>query len=196
MQGIDPKSMKDMAKLKNADEVDGFLRDMKAPGQEQEIKNEFKALKEVEVLKDMVERQSFVLHAMWLLLKEKGFTNEEFDKALKEAVLLEKRTDYKHTTTCPNCGKGLQSMENYPFTFKCFYCGTEVMGNPYKKYDGLDPYNPSYTDAETDAATDEEAAAAALAAEEAEIASAQEIISRSYEPYDVSQDLHFDDEET
>ena len=64
MQGIDPKSMKDMAKLKNADEVDGFLRDMKAPGQEQEIKNEFKALKEVEVLKDMVERQSFVLHAM------------------------------------------------------------------------------------------------------------------------------------
>ena len=58
---------------------------------------------------------------------------------MNEAVLLEKKKNFKNTTECPNCGKGLQTMENLPFTLKCYYCGTEVMGNPYKKYDGLDP---------------------------------------------------------
>ena len=95
MQGIDPMSMKDMSKLKNVNQADEFLREVTGQ-KDQEIKSEFQALKEVEELKDLVERQSYLLHAMWLLLKEKGSTNEELDKALNEAVLLEKRKDFKN----------------------------------------------------------------------------------------------------
>ena len=190
MQGIDPMSMKDMSKLKNVNQADEFLREVTGQ-KDQEIKSEFQALKEVEELKDLVERQSYLLHAMWLLLKEKGSTNEELDKALNEAVLLEKRKDFKNISTCPNCGKGLQSMENFPFTFKCFYCGTEVMGNPFKKYDGLDPYKTDYPEntglTPEPYVSDEEA-------DKKEFLDAQEVISQSFEPYDVTKDLGFDEE--
>lgn len=195
MAGIDPKTIKDMANLKDANEADALIRDINNPGNAQDIKNEFQALKEVEELKDMVEKQSLLLHAFWLLLKEKGFSNEELDKTLNEAMLLAKRTDYKNSSVCPSCGKALQAMENYPFTFKCFYCGTEVIGNPYKKYDSLDPYNQNYPEAEAPSAESGEAPLSDEEAAASEIKEAQDIISRSYEPYDVSKDLNFDDED-
>ena len=195
MAGIDPKTMQDLAKLKSANEADEMIRGMSNPGNDQEIKNEFQALKEVEELKDLVEKQSLLLHAFWLLLKEKGLTNEDLDKALNEAVLLGRRTDYKHSSVCPECGKPLQSMENYPFKFKCLYCGTEAIGNPYKKYDDLDPYSSNYQETEETAAAEESAPVSEEDAEASELKEAQDIISRNYEPYDVSKDLNFDDED-
>ena len=190
MQEIDPMSMKDMAKLKNANQADELLRDLKGTPKEGEIKNEYQSLKEVEELKRMVEKQACLLHAFWLMLKDKGATNEEFDKALTEASLLSKRIDYKNLTTCPNCGKGLQKMENKLFTSKCYYCGLEILNNPYKKFDGLDPYSKGYEEKEEEPApyiSDEEADAQ-------ELKESQDIISQSFEPYDVTKDLNFDEE--
>lgn len=191
MQEIDPMSIKDMSKFKSADEADEFLRKMTGNDGEREVKNDYQAFKEVEELKKLVEKQSYLLHALWLMLKEKGYTNEEFDKALTEAVLLGKRTDYKNSTTCPKCGKGLQSMENKPFASKCFYCGLEVLDNPYKKYDELDPYKPAYSTGNENAPQEYVSDAEA---DEQEFKEAQDVISKSFEPYDVSKDLNFEDE--
>ncbi|MCR5327258.1 MAG: hypothetical protein K6E12_00175 [Saccharofermentans sp.] len=190
MSGLDSMSFKDMAKLKNVNEADELINSVKNPGNDHQIKNEFQAAKEVEEMKKQLEKQTYLLHAVWLLLKEKGMTNEELDKALNEAVLLEKRTDYKNLTACPNCGKGLQAMENRPFTSKCYYCGTEILDNPYKKYDGIDPYKIDYTPktAEPEDYVPDDAA------DEQEIQDAQAVISQDFEPYDVSKDLNFDDE--
>ena len=191
MQEIDPMSIKDMSKFKSADEADEFLRKMTGNDGEREVKNDYQSFKEVEELKKLVEKQSYLLHALWLMLKEKGYTNEEFDKALTEAVLLGKRTDYKNSTTCPKCGKGLQSMENKPFASKCFYCGLEVLDNPYKKYDELDPYKPAYSTGNENAPQEYVSDAEA---DEQEFKEAQDVISKSFEPYDVSKDLNFEDE--
>ena len=190
MVDFDPKLMKDMANLKNVNEADALLHGIKDPGKETEIKNEYQSLKEVEELKRMVEKQTYLLHAFWLMLKDRGATNEDLDKALNEAVLLEKRTDFKNLVDCPNCGKGLQKMENKPFSSKCYYCGKEILINPYKKYDGLDPYTTPYaeTQAEPEPYVPDDVADAT------ELKDAQDIISQSFEPYDVTKDLGFDEE--
>ena len=117
MADFDSAMMKDMAKLKNINEADELLRGMKESGKE-EHKNEYSTFKEVEELRLMVEKQKYLLHAFWLMLKEHGATNEDLDKALNEAVLLSKRTDYKNVVSCPNCGKGLQKMENEIITLE------------------------------------------------------------------------------
>lgn len=194
MSDIDPMIMKDMAKLKNVNEADALLHNMKNQSGENdgkgEIKNEYQALKEVDELKRLVEKQSYILHAFWIMLKDKGATNEEFDKALNEAILLGMRTDYKYSSTCPNCGKGLQSMEKKPFASKCLYCGIEILDNPYKKYDGMDPYKVDYrTEPEEPEpyVSDDEA-------DEQEFREAADVISQSFEPYDVTKDLNFDEE--
>jgi len=188
---IESFSMKDMAKLKSVGEADALLQKMSHPDNEDKLKSEFQSIKEVEELKKMVEKQNYLLHAFWLLLKEKGVTNDDLDKALNEAVLLEKRKDYKITSTCPSCGKGLQSMENKPFSAKCYYCGIEVLDHPFKRYDGMDPYDTGYAETTSNEPapyiSDDEA-------DKQEMQEAQEVISQNFEPYDVSKDLNFDDE--
>ena len=59
MTDFDSFNMKDMAKLKNVNEADALLNDMKG-GNDGEIKNEYQALKEVEELKKMVEKQQTI----------------------------------------------------------------------------------------------------------------------------------------
>lgn len=189
MQDMTPDMLKDMAKFKSTADAEKYMNDIKGE-KDTEIKNEYKALQEVEDLKDMVEKQTYLIHAFWRLLKQKGATNEDFNKALNEAVLLEKRTDYKNLTVCPQCGKGLQAMENKPFTSKCYYCGTEILVNPYEKFDSLDPYNIAYQEEIVDSSpyvSDDEA-------DKQEMQSAADVISQSFEPYDVTKDLNFDDE--
>ena len=184
------EQIKQLAKLGSVDEVDAAL------GNRDAIKNEFQSIKEVERLTVMVEEQQTLLHAMWLMLQEHSATNEEFDECLKTAVLFRKRKDFKTEKICPNCGKLMQKMENLLFTYKCYYCGAEDLGNPYKKYDGIDPtvvYEDLHEAAEANA--EPQAPADEIADEEAELRNAQEILSKDYQPYDVSQDLKFDEED-
>ncbi|MCR4688306.1 MAG: hypothetical protein K5745_02030 [Saccharofermentans sp.] len=177
MADIDKKDMVELSKMKSVDEVD-----QKLSGSE-EIKSEFKAIKEVELMKRKVETMSMTLHAMWLLLKEKGVTNEDLDEAINTVLELEKRKNFKSAIPCPNCGKQMQKMENNPFLFKCFYCGEDSFSNPYRKYDSIDLTAPI-----PEPKTEEEALAR-------EMEQAQSIINGTYEPYDVSKDLNFEDED-
>ena len=144
---FDMNTIRQLSKMKNADEIDAAL------SQDNSIKNEFQSSKEVEQLKETVHQQQILLHAMWLLLKDHGADNEEFDVRLKEAAQLSTRTDFKNSVSCPECGKGMQKMEKVPFTLKCYYCGCEYLCNPFKKYDELDP---NVVDYKTERATGEE----------------------------------------
>ena len=194
-ENIDMNTLKQLAKMKSVDEVDAALSG------DSGIKNEFQATKEVEVLRDTVNQQQILLHAMWRMLKEHGFTNVDLNLHLKEAVQLSTRKDFKNNVDCPNCGKSMQKMEQVPFTLKCYYCGTEFLSNPFMKYDGLDPNAVEY---KTERASGEELDAQsapenyerkAAQTEEEEIANAEAILNSSFEPYDVSQDLKFDEEQ-
>ena len=191
---LDMNTLKQLAKMKSVDEVDSVLAG------DGTIKNEFQSAKEVEILKETVGQQQIMLHAMWLMLKDHGFTNVEFNLHLREAVQLSGRKDFKNNVDCPNCGKGMQKMEQVPFTLKCYYCGTEFLCNPFMKYDGLDPESVEYkteraTSEELDEQSKPENYAERQAQSEAdEIASAEEILKKDFEPYDVSKDLNFEDE--
>ncbi len=194
-ENMDMNTFKQLAKMKSVDEVDAALSG------DNSIKNEFQAAKEVAVLRDTVNQQQILLHAMWRMLKEHGFTNVDLNLHLKEAVQLSTRKDFKNVVDCPNCGKGMQKMEQVPFTLKCYYCGTEFLSNPFMKYDGLDPNAVEY---KTERASSEELDAQsapenyerkAAQTEEEEIANAEAILNSSFEPYDVSQDLKFDEEQ-
>lgn len=194
-ENMDMNTFKQLSKMKSVDEVDAALSG------DNSIKNEFQAAKEVAVLRDTVNQQQILLHAMWRMLKEHGFTNVDLNLHLKEAVQLSTRKDFKNVVDCPNCGKGMQKMEQVPFTLKCYYCGTEFLSNPFMKYDGLDPNAVEY---KTERASGEELDAQsapenyerkAAQTEEDEIANAEAILNSSFEPYDVSQDLKFDEEQ-
>jgi len=194
-ENMDMNTLKALAKMKSVDEVDAALAG------DGGIKNEFQASKEVEALRETVNQQQILLHAMWLMLKEHGFSNVDFNLHLKEAVLFSNRKDFKNNVDCPNCGKGMQKMEKVPFTLKCYYCGTEFLSNPFMKFDGLDPNSLEYkTERPSGEQLDAESAPEnyekkAAQTEEEEIANAEAILNSSFEPYDVSQDLNFDEEQ-
>ncbi|MBR3082423.1 MAG: hypothetical protein IKH06_06165 [Clostridiales bacterium] len=192
---FDFDAIKKLSKMKNVDEVDAAL------SQDNSIKNEFQSAKEVEVLRDTVNQQQILLHAMWLMLKDHGADNEEFNGKLKEAVQLSSRTDFKNSSNCPSCGKGMQKMEKVPFTLKCYYCGTEVLCNPFMKFDGIDPNSIDYKTERPSAeelieqANPENYEQKIAQSEEDEIANAEAILNTNYEPYDVSKDLNFEEDE-
>ncbi len=164
-----------------------------------EIKNKYQSIKEVEELKKEVEKQKVILHAMWLLLSENGATNEMLDDKINDVIALRKHTDFKHVAVCPSCGKVMQKLENVPFTYKCYYCGAEKFGNPYRKYDDIIIDDKRYTPGSDDGSTSDIPADSNMTYEEAmdekELSSAKEILSKTFEPYDVSNDLKFDDED-
>jgi hypothetical protein len=194
-ENLDMNTLKQLDKMKSADEVDAAL------AQDNSIKNEFQSIKEVEILKDTVSQQQILLHAMWLMLKDHGADNEEFNIHLKNAVLLSARKDFKNNVDCPSCGKGMQKMEKVPFTLKCYYCGNEVLCNPFMKFDGLDPASIEYkTERPSGEELDQQSSPEqfeqrAVQSEEQEIANAEAILSTNYEPYDVSKDLNFEEDE-
>lgn len=192
---FDMNTIRQLSKMKNVDEIDAAL------SQDNSIKNEFQSAKEVEMLKETVNQQQILLHAMWLMLKDHGADNEEFNTHLKAAAQLSTRNDFKNSANCPSCGKGMQKMEKVPFTLKCYYCGYEYLCNPFMKYDDIDP---NVVDYKTERATGEELDAQSkpeqyeqnqIQSEADEIANAEAILKTSYEPYDVSKDLNFEEDE-
>ncbi len=192
---LDMNTIRQLSKMKSVDEVDAALL------QDNSIKNEFQSAKEVEVLKDTVNQQQILLHAMWLMLKDHGADNDEFNRCLKEAAKFSSRTDFKNNVNCPTCGKGMQKMEKVPFTLKCYYCGYEYLCNPFMKFDGLDADTIDYkTDRATSEQLDEQSKPEQYEqklaqTEEDEIATAEAILNTNYEPYDVSKDLNFEEDE-
>lgn len=192
---FDMNTIRQLSKMKNVDEIDAAL------AQDNSLKSEFQSAKEVEMLRDTVNQQQILLHAMWLMLKDHGADNDEFNRHLKEATQLSSRNDFKNSVSCPSCGKGMQKMEKVPFTLKCFYCGYEYLCNPFMKYDDIDPNSIDYkTERPTSEQLDEQSKPEQYEqkqaqTEEDEIANAEAILNTSYEPYDVSKDLNFEEDE-
>lgn len=142
----------------------------------------------VDEIKHDVDELKVLVHGMWMLMKEKGIDYSELDAKLDIAAKLATRTDYSDDIKCPSCGRGLQTMEKYVFKKMCYYCGYEKTQNPFQKYDGIDLNKvPDEEEDETVKAQKEA---------EAEYAAAQEVLNTTFEPYDVTKDLNFDDQET
>lgn len=81
-------------------------------------------------LKDRVKDLEILTRGLWLLLKDRYATNEEFDMAIAEAIRLEsEKSGKRRTAKCKKCGHVLQ--EQNVFGVKCIYCGYEAISNPY-----------------------------------------------------------------
>lgn len=192
---FDMNTIRQLSKMKSVDEIDAAL------AQDNSIKNEFQSSKDIEDLKETVKQQQILLHAMWLMLKEHGADNEEFNRQLKAATQLSTRNDFKNNVSCPSCGKGMQKMEKVPFTLKCYYCGEEYLCNPFMKFDDIDPnfvdYKPERATSEQldEQSKPEQYEQKIVQTEEDEIANAEAILKTNYEPYDVSKDLNFEEDE-
>ena len=92
-------------------------------------------------------------------------------------------------------------MEKVAFTLKCYYCCYEYLCNPFMKYDEIDPSVIDYkTERPSGEQLDEQSKPEQFEqnqakTEEDEIANAEAILNTSYEPYDVSKDLNFEEDE-
>lgn len=102
-----------------------------------EVKNEYQATSMVNNLVKEVENLQTLNHALWELLKLRGFTDDEFNAALAGVIELRKHKDYEmnRNITCPTCGKALQYSNS--FKIKCIYCGTTMVMNPYQRYNAI-----------------------------------------------------------
>ena len=126
-----------------------------------------------------LEKIELTLHAMWMMMNNKGFTDAEFDQAMTDAIELSKRKDFQlKGIRCPSCGKNAQ-LTNH-FKIKCIYCGSEAVMHPYEIYNML---------------PEEEAPQIETAPAEDGVAAPETIdpALQTFEPYDVSKDLNFDD---
>ncbi|MBQ4271784.1 MAG: hypothetical protein II718_08150 [Clostridiales bacterium] len=142
---------------------------MKEAKEKLNIKGEFREEEDKEELLKRIEKLEITCHAYWLMLKGRGFTSEEFDASIAEAVGLSKHRNYKiPKIVCPQCGMNAQ-LSGY-FKIKCIYCGNEVAINPYEIYTMFE----------------EEEAQAAQAAPDAPV-------DDPFTPYDVTKDLNFDE---
>lgn len=89
-----------------------------------------------EVLKKLqtkVKRQGLIIEALWLLMKQKGYTEDQLIEAISEVDLSEverlNRSKEKEQEVCPNCDVPLQNTAS--ILTRCIYCGHEVLGNPF-----------------------------------------------------------------
>lgn len=132
---------------------------------------------EMKALTARVESLEAINHAMWLMMQRLGSTNEEFDAALAY-VFNTKKKEGKISSRgmgCPACGKSAQlSSDN--MRIKCIYCGNEAVINPYELLDIV-----------ANQPVQEETPVVQAPVQ------AQQVIPDYAQPYDVSQDLNFDD---
>ena len=145
----------------------------------QEIKTPYNSGPEMRELLKKIETLETINHAFWIMLSQKGYSNSDFDAAIDQVLQLEKRTDFKLVgVRCPGCGKSAQVSGS--FKIKCIYCGMEAVIHPYEMYE---------------MAKQAEAEEAARKQEEIESQSQYYDPNAEFVPYDVTQDLNFDEEQ-
>ena len=71
------------------------------------LKNMLDVSIDVGKLKERVEDLEVLNYSLWLMLKQKGYTDEEYDAAIKQAreIILAKNTLKNDAVVCPKCGK-------------------------------------------------------------------------------------------
>ena len=133
---------------------------------------------ELRDIKKQLERIELTLHAMWIMMNKKGYTDPEFDQAMTDSLEFSKRKDFKlKGVRCPACGKNAQITNH--FKIKCIYCGSEAVMHPYEIYNML-PETEYYDDVKDTASKEK----------------AEPVIDpafQEFEPYDVTKDLNFDE---
>ncbi len=92
-----------------------------------------KSSTEIQELQRKNEDLAAVVHAMWMMLRDHGATDNDFNAALAEVIELRKTTQFGIDYKCPQCGNNLQNLGS--FKIKCLYCGNEFVTHPFAKYD-------------------------------------------------------------
>ncbi len=131
---------------------------------------------EVSELKKRVVENEVMLQIMWDYLKEKGITSDDINSKLEAILEARRNSSYKYIYECDVCGKQLQEVKKEIFTFRCIYCGQNKTINRFDRY-------------VIDEAPSKEAEVKEEPHEE------KDILNMTFEPYDVSKDLNFEDED-
>ena len=92
---------------------------------------------EIAQLKGEVERLDLVTEAMWNLLKDKGFAEDDLIKAITDLDAAKKQKklaledgEKQEAQLCPYCHVPLQN--NGQLADRCIYCGHEIITSPFK----------------------------------------------------------------
>ena len=116
-----------------------------------------------------------IVFAMWDMIKEKGTTDEEFNRACARVDNMMKSThkDPSSPVTCPSCGKLMQRVD--AFKCACPYCRHSEYLHMFTQY-----YNPDEN---------------LLVEQEPDVTSFAAPVDETPEekPYDLDADLRFDD---
>lgn len=165
------------AALRQAEKILNKTKDHIDPVKEQAYEIA-KGNPELRDIKKQLDKIELTLHAMWIMMNKKGYTDPEFDQAMTEALEFSKRKDFQlKGVRCPSCGKNAQITNH--FKIKCIYCGSEAVMHPYEVYNML-PETEYYDDVKDTASADADKSVVDPAFQE-------------FEPYDVTKDLNFDE---
>lgn len=137
----------------------------------------YQSMEDMEILKKRVTESEIMIHALWSFIKHYGnISSEELNATIEGLLQVRYSKKQKIEIICPDCGKVMQKVNKDLFTYKCFYCGFEQIQNPFDCFE-ITPEPEEEKDAEKAPETDED------------------ILNKTFEPYDVTKDLHFDDDE-
>ena len=128
-----------------------------------------------------VGRLDILVASLWMLMKEKGFTDDELMNKITTIINERKGVVYqKDVLKCSKCGNNIQEVKKTPLTGRCYYCGAMYVLYPYNDKPMPEELVPIETKAEVPEVVEKK--------EESELPT-------TFEPYDVSKDLGFDDYE-
>lgn len=138
----------------------------------------YQSMEDMEKLKRRVTESEIMIHALWSFIKHYGnISSEELNATIEGLLQVRYSKKQKNEVICPDCGKVMQKVNKDLFTFKCYYCGAEQIQNPFDCFD-ITPEPEEQEDVkEKTPETDED------------------ILNKTFEPYDVTKDLHFEDDE-
>ena len=133
-----------------------------------------------------VRRLDILVASMWMLMKEKGYTDEELMNRATSFITEKEGNVYSHEIIhCPKCNQVIQEVKKSPLTVRCVYCGSQYVLYPYNDVEERDP--KMIVEGNDDIAPKKE--------EKKEEPVPDYTIPTVFEPYDVSKDLRFDEED-
>jgi len=141
----------------------------------------YQSIEDMEKLKRRVTESEIMIHALWSFIKHYGnISSEELNATIEGLLQVRYSKKQKNEVICPDCGKVMQKVNKDLFTFKCYYCGAEQIQNPFDCFDIAK------------AEMEEEKKAAEA---QPDVETDEDILNKTFEPYDVTKDLHFEDDE-
>lgn len=116
----------------------GFFSVNKAEMEDNEVPDYKKESRyEISQMKKTIDRQMLIIEAMWILMKKKGYTDEELQCTISELDVPQSMKTGKPDPTemkrCPKCNVPLQKTDS--LITRCIYCGHEMVGDPFDTLD-------------------------------------------------------------